>query len=196
MSTRGRKPKPTAIRIAEGNRGKGALPQNEAKPARALPACPRALGKEARREWRRIAGELYKVGLLTNLDRGALTAYCFAYGEMLRAIEKAKGVPQIYSQVGSKCIVIHPYLQVGFKSLEAFLKVLTEFGLSPASRARVIAAPPKEEESVQDFIKRRNELKLLQFQAKQKEEDANSEAASAAQQGESAGVEPVDKVVG
>lgn len=185
---RGRKPKPTAIRIAEGNRRMHALPQNEAKVPAALCTCPRVLGREARTEWRRIAKELFKYGLLTVLDRGALVAYCFAYGEMIKAIAKARDVPQVFRQEGSKCIVTHPYLQVGFKAVDVFQKALAEFGMSPASRARALAASPEEQETIQDFVRKRHEMKVLRFKSRNKE-DADAQTTSAAEEGQEGGVE-------
>ena len=40
MATRGRKPKPTAIKELEGNPGKRPLNANEPKPERKAPRCP------------------------------------------------------------------------------------------------------------------------------------------------------------
>lgn len=40
MATRGRKPKPTAIKELEGNPGKRPLNANEPRPERKAPRCP------------------------------------------------------------------------------------------------------------------------------------------------------------
>ena len=54
MATRGRKPTPTAIKDLEGNPGKRKLNENEPKPEKKAPACPKWLSKDARKEWHRL----------------------------------------------------------------------------------------------------------------------------------------------
>src|SRR5712691_8892206 len=76
---RGRRPKPTRLKMLTGNPGKRPLNGNEPRPAPAVPECPTELGPVARTEWNRLVGELSALRLLTNLDRAALAAYCGAY---------------------------------------------------------------------------------------------------------------------
>ena len=45
--------------------------------------CPKQLDTEARREWRRVAPELERMGLSTTLDRAALAAYCACWSHSL-----------------------------------------------------------------------------------------------------------------
>lgn len=73
---RGRRPKPTRIKALTGNPGKRPLNMNEPRPEPALPDCPPELSATAQREWARLIGELSKLNLITNLDRGALATYC------------------------------------------------------------------------------------------------------------------------
>src|SRR5262249_42754142 len=81
---RGRKPKPTRLKEMLGNPGKRALSTGEPVPEAAIPSCPRFLDKEARKEWRRAAPELYALGVLTNLDRAALAAYCESWSRVAK----------------------------------------------------------------------------------------------------------------
>ena len=53
MATRGRKPKPTAMKELEGNPGKHPLNTSEPKPNKKAPACPKWLEPEAKKEWRK-----------------------------------------------------------------------------------------------------------------------------------------------
>lgn len=64
MATRGRKPKPTAIKELEGNPGKRPLNANEPRPERKAPRCPAWLDTEAKREWRRMGKVLEQMGML------------------------------------------------------------------------------------------------------------------------------------
>jgi phage terminase small subunit len=82
---RGRKPKPTHLKLVTGNPGKRKLNASEPMPAPALPEPPFHLGEEARTEWKRVAEDLYRLGVLTEIDRVVLAAYCQAYGRWVRA---------------------------------------------------------------------------------------------------------------
>jgi len=75
---RGRRPKPTRLKVLTGNPGKRPMNTNEPKPEPTVPECPNELGPVARAEWDRLAAELGKLKILTALDRAALAAYCRA----------------------------------------------------------------------------------------------------------------------
>ena len=68
MATRGRKPKPTAMKELEGNPGKHPLNTSEPKPTKKAPACPKWLEPEAKKEWRRLAKQMEAIGILTEVD--------------------------------------------------------------------------------------------------------------------------------
>jgi phage terminase small subunit len=87
---RGRRPKPTRIKALTGNPGKRPLNAHEPRPEPALPECPPELGPAAQRERVRLTGELAKLNLITNLDRGALATYCGAYGMRAEAMEQVQ----------------------------------------------------------------------------------------------------------
>ena len=89
----GRKPKPTALRRAEGNRGKRGYNHTEPMPPGDLPDCPAHLCDAARTEWQRIAGPLQSIGVLTSVDRAALAAYCQCWGRWVEAEEKLATTP-------------------------------------------------------------------------------------------------------
>ena len=77
---RGRKPKPTSLRVIEGNPGKRPLNTREPKPVRGAPTCPAHLSPTAKAEWKRLIGQLVELGMISLLDRAALAAYCQTYG--------------------------------------------------------------------------------------------------------------------
>ena len=60
MATRGRKPLPTALKLLEGDRGKGRRPLNQSEPIppKATIRCPSWLLPEAKKEWKRLAPAL------------------------------------------------------------------------------------------------------------------------------------------
>jgi phage terminase small subunit len=75
---RGRKPKPTTLRLLEGNPGKRRVDPGPAPPA-GPPERPEWLDAEAKAEWDRVTAVLAQMRLLSAADRAALAAYCTAY---------------------------------------------------------------------------------------------------------------------
>jgi len=131
----GRRPKPTALKVIEGNAGKRRLNENEPKPT-GIPTCPGHLSKEARKEWKRISKELLTCGLLTSVDRAALAGYCQAYARWVEAEEKVAHLGHVVKSP-SGYPVQNPYLSIANTCLDQIRKFATEFGLTPASRSRL-----------------------------------------------------------
>lgn len=78
MGKRGPSPKPTPIRVLEGNPSRRPINENEPKPTDGTPPMPPHLDRRARVVWRQIAPELSRLGLLTVVDGEALASYCTA----------------------------------------------------------------------------------------------------------------------
>jgi P27 family predicted phage terminase small subunit len=135
---RGRKPKPTAIRRAEGNPGKRGYNHAEPVPPAGMPDCPEHLSEAAQMEWHRIALSLHEMGVLTSVDRAALAAYCQAYGRWVEAEEMLKGTPTML-KTPSGYVQQSPWLSVANKQLELMGRFMAELGITPASRSRVAA---------------------------------------------------------
>jgi phage terminase small subunit len=85
---RGRKPKPTHLKLLEGNPGRRGPNAGEPQPAQRVPTCPSHLCPPAKAEWKRLAAQLTVLRILTDLDRAALAAYCQAYGRWVEAERK------------------------------------------------------------------------------------------------------------
>lgn len=137
---RGTKPKPTALRVIEGNPGKRALPKNEPKPANVIPSCPPHLKAEAKKEWRRVTKHLKQLGIIAHIDRGALAAYCQAWARWVEAEERLAESQDIVKTKGGN-VIQNPYLAVANRAQEQMVKIAAEFGMTPSSRTRVSTAP-------------------------------------------------------
>ena len=151
--TRGRKPKPTELKKLAGNPGKRPLNRNEPKPGdKSKPTCPRYLGKTAKREWRRIAGELYEMGILTKIDQTMLAAYCQAFGRWVDAAEQLEttGGEILVSSNGN--LYQNPWLAIVNRSMEQMAKLAAEFGLSPSARSRLNVKPGRTEPTLADLL--------------------------------------------
>ena len=92
---------PTHLKLIRGNRGHQKLNKNELQPSKPpeAPEPPSTLEAYAAEEWRLVAGELWAMGIYTQCDKGALEAYCYAYGiwrtagEILRKVADNDPVP-------------------------------------------------------------------------------------------------------
>lgn len=141
----GRRPKPTALKKAQGNPGKRPLNELEPTPEIVEPVIPEYLSKPARRWWEMLSPMLLRLKVLTEADQLALALLCeqaVQADEATRLLRKS-GImvkKQLYDRSGKKmgqAPVINPAFKIqveSFKQLKAFL---TEFGITPASRAKV-----------------------------------------------------------
>lgn len=138
MAARGRKPKPTGLKIFEGNPGKRQLNENEPKPPSVVSSCPDWLEDEAKAEWARMNGILENMGVLTEVDITAFAGYCQTYARWKEAEE-------FLTQHGSIVRTPNGYLQqvpqvsIAQTNLKIMLKFCEQFGLTPSARSRIAA---------------------------------------------------------
>src|ERR1044071_6224765 len=147
---RGRRPKPTRLKVLTGNPGKRQLNADEPMPEIAIPECPMELGPVARKEWDRMAPQLAALRMLTHLDRAALAAYCGAYGMWADATENIqKYGTMVKSPTGYP--VQSPYVSIANRQAEIMMRIASEFGFTPASRSR-ISTPARDERTLFDIL--------------------------------------------
>lgn len=146
MATRGRKPKPTAVKVLEGNPGKRKLNDAEIKLKQDKPPkCPDWLEKEAKEEWKRLAKNLFSLGVLTDLDVTTFASYCQAYARWREAEEfisqhgtLVKTPSGYWQQV--------PQVSIAHQNQKIMMQAAAEFGLTPSARSRIIAGDAKKAE--------------------------------------------------
>lgn len=151
----GRPPKPSKIRKLHGNPSKRPLndAEPEPKPPAKPPTPPTWLGKEAKKEYRRVAKELFALGLLTELDRTALAAYAVAYERWVKA---NAGIEEhsLVLVVGENCYMQQsPYVAIANAAAKEMKSFLTEFGMTPSARSRLRVEKPAEEDPFEAFQK-------------------------------------------
>lgn len=153
MGRRGPPPQPTVLKVLRGNPGKRPLPENEPKPRPIAPKPPAWLDPEARKEWKRVAPELERLGLLTCVDGAALETYCQHYAIMVRALKELKQHVKEHGTImvtytnkaGAENVVPHPAIKVANEAAKVMRAFALEFGLTPSARARM-ALPGKRDE--------------------------------------------------
>ena len=144
------RPKPTVLKLIEGNRGRRPL-KREPKPRPVVPKCPAHLNTQAKREWGRVSKVLHKLGLLTEIDRAQLALYCQAWGRWVEA-EEALKVHGIIIPAPSGYPMLNPQYAVCKQAMVTMQRALSEFGMSPASRARVRGADISAEDDGSDLL--------------------------------------------
>lgn len=157
MGQRGPAPKPTNLRLLNGNPSNRPVNEQEAEPSvdEETPKPPAWLDNEAKKEWKRIVPELRKVGLLSMVDHPSFAAYCQTYSRFIASekVLKKEGLtfetPNGYPQQ-------RPEVSISNKALEQMRKYASDFGLSPSSRSRLqIDGGENKEDEFLEFLQRR-----------------------------------------
>lgn len=149
---RGRKPKSTALQLAEGDPRKVGVRklqqrlESEPKVARGLPKCPAHLKGLARKQWTLWARELVAMKLDNRPDGPMLEAACLNYAAAIELHETLQKQGRFFVK-RSVDPETGKYVAIGIKSHPAVAQLnaawglvkafCSEFGFSPASRSRL-----------------------------------------------------------
>lgn len=115
----GRKPKPTAVKVLEG---------------------------EAKKEWKRMAKQLEQIGILAEIDMAAFAGYCQAYARWKEAEEcitqhgTIVKTPSGYWQQVPQVSIAQTYLKIMNRFCE-------QFGLTPSARSRITSETGEDKEN-------------------------------------------------
>lgn len=126
---RGRKPKPTALKILEGAQPCRINTREPQIPTANAPKPPSWLGSYGKERWEELAPVLVSAGLLTTGDLPAFEQLCDEYDAIRRDPLSAGG-------------------------RDRYRKLLTEFGLTPSSRSRIKATSEPPKDKMAEFLER------------------------------------------
>jgi P27 family predicted phage terminase small subunit len=168
---RGRKPKPTALKLLGGAQPCRVNAEEPAPPA-TLPEPPGHLSEVALAEWRRIVPQLDAMGVITAVDGAALSIYCMTFARWLdalaavaefglfidtRIVRTAGPDGAVLETVNDKgCVKSNPAVAVAAGCEAAMARLLGEFGLTPASRSKVKATGRPVENKLAKFLLKSN----------------------------------------
>lgn len=138
-------PKPTALKILEGNPGQRPINRNEPRPAPGAPEPPAGLCREGRAEWRRVVPELDRLGLLTRVDRATLVGYVETWARWWALAREAQGAPAVVAGASGSPVKNPIYTAVTEASTE-LRRYITELGLSPVARTRLSVPEPSSDD--------------------------------------------------
>jgi P27 family predicted phage terminase small subunit len=148
----GRRPKPTEVKMLEGNPGKRRLPELMPQLPVGAPDPPESINADAiaLAEWCRIAPELVTLNLLSVVDMAALAGYCQAFSmwQQASASIEEDGILLI-GPLGPRKNPAVGIMYDAWKQVRAFAQ---EFGLSPASRAKVTHSPSENSDAVEEWL--------------------------------------------
>ena len=144
--------KPTKLKIIEGNPGKKRLNKNEPEPRNIMPYAPAHLCDDAVKEWTRICEGLHHMGLLTEVDRNALGAYCSSFAlwaQSWRVLNEMASTGKLGAGLMIKTtngnMIQNPLVGTANVAARDMVRYAAEFGLTPAARARIDINPSGED---------------------------------------------------
>jgi P27 family predicted phage terminase small subunit len=156
---RTKKHKPTHLKVITGNPGHYPLNENEPKPKLVIPSPPAELSEDARIEWEYVAARLHVIGCLSEIDRGALAAYCQAYGRWQQAERALAEMAKKDQLTGGLLIkttngnaIQNPLVGTANKALSDMVRYAAEFGMTPSARSRIQAQAPEEADAAARYF--------------------------------------------
>ena len=140
----GRPPKPSQLKLVEGNRGKRAITKHEPDPTYLQDiTAPTHLSDQARAVWDELAPKLQRAKLLTELDTAMLEMTCIAVANH-RLVTELAGTKLLHRNEETGSVSASPYLIVQSMAFKQAVLGLARFGMSPQDRARVVVNPQSE----------------------------------------------------
>lgn len=150
---------PTHLRLVMGNPSKRAINKNEPKPPSGVPPIPKHFDKRGKYWFKRMGEELDAVGVMSTLDAKALELLVEAYTEYrhhCEVLDKEGYTYQTGSATGEKIVKAHPAAAMKADAWKRIRAMLSEFGMTPASRSKVEIKAPAGEDPFAEFLKARD----------------------------------------
>jgi P27 family predicted phage terminase small subunit len=130
----GRKFKSATIKKLEGCRGHRTPPE-QIKIDPRIPDMPDFLDDYARAEWNFVAPGLCAMGILAEIDKAILTAYCQSWSMAVRATEEmGDNLVEDTAVGGTKA---NPLVGIANKAWADVVRYGTELGIGESARARL-----------------------------------------------------------
>jgi P27 family predicted phage terminase small subunit len=144
---RGRKQIPTHLKLIRGAEERY-INRSEPKIAKGIGECPAYLDDEARRQWFVVTAQLEACGMLTQVDAPSLAVYCQSISRWAAA----------EADIRERGIIVdgdrNPAVNIAKDAWIIIQKFGSEFGLTPASRARLKLTPDeKKQDAFEEFNK-------------------------------------------
>ncbi|WP_445956183.1 phage terminase small subunit P27 family [Yeosuana sp.] len=140
----GRARKPTTLKKKQGTLQKCRTLENELTPALIhFIDTPDFLQEDQKKMFQFFVDKFSREGLMTTMDDVAVTALAIDYSIYIDSIKKVNAMGLV-SKGKNDMPLINPYLKIANNALKNVMKICVEFGMTPAARTKVAAAPKKE----------------------------------------------------
>ena len=152
---RGRKKTPTKLKELKGSLRKCREVSNEMQTTNvvSMPQAPSFLNQHGANEWDLVTNELANIKMLHLTDLSILAAYCNEIGIYREIAQELQGnfTEQTVDKDGRlRASKIAPKYKVMQNALQNAMKIATQFGFTPSSRAS-LSMPEQDEERTDDF---------------------------------------------
>jgi P27 family predicted phage terminase small subunit len=141
VAGQGRKPKPTSLRLLQGNAGKRPINLSEPLPAGDLFEPPAHLTESQSLDWTYAIANA-PAGLLTMLDRDVLAIWVIARGIHRQCNETLAREDLLLKSKEGGTPYQHPCLAILNRQAEIMMKAGAEMGFTPSSRSRISVGEP------------------------------------------------------
>lgn len=151
-------PKPTVLKLVQGNPGKRPVNQNEPQPDKTPPPCPKYFTAKGKYWFKRLANDFSDMGVLTHVDGKALELLVDTYLEWLEHGDTLAREGYTYittSMSGEQVVKAHPAAVMKSDAAKRLRAMLAEFGATPASRSKVEVEKGKSEDPLEAFVNRK-----------------------------------------
>ncbi len=146
---RGRKPKPTHLRVLDGTRGTIPKDRKQPRPVGDLFEPPADLVPQAVPFWNEAIADA-PPGLLKRLDKRTLAVWATAAWAHSDAANKVARTATIVQSQRSGEVYQHPALSIMNRQALIMLRAAAEMGFTPSSRTRIDVGHAADDESVFD----------------------------------------------
>ena len=139
MAKKGRKAKPTALKLVDGNPGNRPLPKDEPKPRPVYaPDPPAGFNDLEVAKWNEVSGKLAKIRILTELDLDALEIYVRNWIAMHEALNDINDRGKLLRTPGGSTMWNPSWSH--YKHSESVCRsIIAEFGMTPSTRTGIVA---------------------------------------------------------
>lgn len=144
----GRRPKPTYLKVIEGNPGKRPLNKREPQPRGALRHAPAWFDARHKRLWDAVIGQA-PAGLLKRIDWAVVEVFvCAAITHQDAVLELNK--TGLVTGTGVGTVKENPLLRAQRTAAQTMIRAAAELGFTPSSRSRVTIVPDDDEDDNRD----------------------------------------------
>jgi P27 family predicted phage terminase small subunit len=147
---KGRKPRPTHLRVLDGTRGRIPLDRNQPKPSGDLFEPPADLIPQAVPFWNEAIADAPR-GLLKRLDKRALAVWATAAWVHADAAAKVARTATVVQSARTGEVYQHPALSIMNRQALIMLRAAAEMGFTPSSRTRIHIPEGNEDNDFAEF---------------------------------------------